>query len=133
MTLVENNSMQPIENHIDSMPTEDLANMASGTWQHRVYKAEMEVQRLKADLIARPTVTKYETKYLNDGDLQEAKSDAEDVQDKIKDLLDELNSLDNDIDTAVGEIDEVLEQGSNANGAIERIEEIKNQVQYVDF
>lgn len=133
MTLAENNMDNSTTNGVVGMPTEELKNFVEGTWQHRAYKAEMEVQRLKADLIARPTVTKYETTYMNDSDLNEAKSDAEDAQSKIRDLLDELNSLDSDIENAVSEIDEVLEQGSNANDAIERIQEIKSQIEYVDI
>ena len=133
MTLAENNMNNSTTSGATVMTTESLANFVEGTWQHRVYKAEMEGQRVNADLIARPTVIKYETKYMNDDDLNEAKSDAEDAQSKIKDLLDELNSLDSDIQDDINTIDEVLDQGSDASEAVERIQEIKNKVQYVDI
>ena len=133
MTLAENNMNNSTTSGATVMTTESLANFVEGTWQHRVYKAEMEVQRLNADLIARPTVTKYETKYMNDDDLNEARGDAEDAQAKISDLLDELRTLESDIEDAINTIDEVLEQGNNASEAVERIEEIKNQVEYVDI
>ena len=115
------------------MTTDSLANFVEGTWQHRVYKAEMEIKRLQGELTARPTVTKYENKYMNDDDLNEARGDAEDAQAKISDLLDELRTLESDIEDAINTIDEVLEQGNNASEAVERIEEIKNQVEYVDI
>ncbi len=133
MTLAENNMDNSTTSGATVMTTDSLANFVEGTWQHRVYKAEMEVQRLNADLIARPTVTKYETKYMNDDDLNEARGDAEDAQAKISDLLDELRTLESDIEDAINTIDEVLEQGNNASEAVERIEEIKNQVEYVDI
>ena len=133
MTLAENNMDNSTTTGATVMTTDSLANFVEGTWQHRVYKAEMEVQRLNADLIARPTVTKYETKYMNDDDLNEARGDAEDAQAKISDLLDELRTLESDIEDAINTIDEVLEQGNNASEAVERIEEIKNQVEYVDI
>ena len=133
MTLAENNMNNSTTSGATVMTTDSLANFVEGTWQHRVYKAEMEVQRLNADLIARPTVTKYETKYMNDDDLNEARGDAEDAQAKISDLLDELRTLESDIEDAINTIDEVLEQGNNASEAVERIEEIKNQVEYVDI
>ena len=133
MTLAENNMDNSTTSGATVMTTDSLANFVEGTWQHRVYKAEMEVQRLNADLIARPTVTKYETKYMNDDDLNEARGDAEAAQAKISDLLDELRTLESDIEDAINTIDEVLEQGNNASEAVERIEEIKNQVEYVDI
>ena len=133
MTLAENNMDNSTTTGATVMTTDSLANFVEGTWQHRVYKADMEVQRLNADLIARPTVTKYETKYMNDDDLNEARGDAEDAQAKISDLLDELRTLESDIEDAINTIDEVLEQGNNASEAVERIEEIKNQVEYVDI
>ena len=133
MTLAENNMDNSTTSGATVMTTDSLANFVEGTWQHRVYKAEMEVQRLNADLIARPTVIKYETKYMNDDDLNEARGDAEDAQAKISDLLDELRTLESDIEDAINTIDEVLEQGNNASEAVERIEEIKNQVEYVDI
>ena len=70
---------------------------------------------------------------MNDDDLNEARGDAEDAQAKISDLLDELRTLESDIEDAINTIDEVLEQGNNASEAVERIEEIKNQVEYVDI
>ena len=133
MTLAENNMDNSTTSGATVMTTDSLANFVEGTWQHRVYKAEMEVQRLNADLIARPTVIKYETKYMNDDDLNEARGDAEDAQAKISDLLDELRTLESDIEDAINTIDEVLEQGNNASEAVERIQEIKNKVQYVDI
>ena len=133
MTLAENNMDNSTTTGATVMTTDSLANFVEGTWQHRVYIAEMEIKRLQGELTARPTVTKYETKYMNDDDLNEAKSDAEDAQSKIKDLLDELNSLDSDIQDDINTIDEVLDQGSDASEAVERIQEIKNKVQYVDI
>ena len=133
MTLAENNMDNSTTSEATVMTTDSLANFVEGTWQHRVYKAEMEIKRLQGELTARPTVTKYENKYMNDDDLNEARGDAEDAQAKISDLLDELRTLESDIEDAINTIDEVLEQGNNASEAVERIEEIKNQVEYVDI
>ena len=133
MTLAENNMDNSTTSGATVMTTDSLANFVEGTWQHRVYKAEMEIKRLQGELTARPTVTKYENKYMNDDDLNEARGDAEDAQAKISDLLDELRTLESDIEDAINTIDEVLEQGNNASEAVERIEEIKNQVEYVDI
>ena len=133
MTLAENNMDNSTTTGATVMTTDSLANFVEGTWQHRVYKAEMEIKRLQGELTARPTVTKYENKYMNDDDLNEARGDAEDAQAKISDLLDELRTLESDIEDAINTIDEVLEQGNNASEAVERIEEIKNQVEYVDI
>ena len=133
MTLAENNMDNSTTSGATVMTTDSLANFVEGTWQHRVYKAEMEIKRLQGELTARPTVTKYENKYMNDDDLNEARGDAEDAQAKISDLLDELRTLESEIEDAINTIDEVLEQGNNASEAVERIEEIKNQVEYVDI
>ena len=133
MTLAENNMDNSTTSGATVMTTDSLANFVEGTWQHSVFKAEMEIKRLQGDLTARPTVTKYENKYMNDDDLNEARGDAEDAQAKISDLLDELRTLESDIEDAINTIDEVLEQGNNASEAVERIEEIKNQVEYVDI
>ena len=133
MTLAENNMDNSTTSGATVMTTDSLANFVEGTWQHRVYKAEMEIKRLQGELTARPTVTKYEKKYMNDDDHNEARGDAEDAQAKISDLLDELRTLESDIEDAINTIDEVLEQGNNASEAVERIEEIKNQVEYVDI
>ena len=133
MTLAESNMDNSTTTGATVMTTDSLANFVEGTWQHRVYKAEMEIKRLQGELTARPTVTKYENKYMNDDDLNEARGDAEDAQSKISDLLDELRTLESDIEDAINTIDEVLEQGNNASEAVERIEEIKNQVEYVDI
>jgi len=133
MTLAENNMDNSTTTGATVMTTDSLANFVEGTWQHRVYKAEMEIKRLQGELTARPTVIKYENKYMNDDELNEARGDAEDAQSKISDLLDELRTLESDIEDAIGTIDEVLEQGSNASEAVERIAEIKNQVDYVDI
>ena len=133
MTLAENNMDNSTTSGATVMTTDSLANFVEGTWQHRVYKAEMEIKRLQGELTARPTVTKYENKYMNDDDLNEARGDAEDAQAKISDLLDEVRTLESDIEDAINTIDEVLEQGNNASEAVERIEEIKNQVEYVDI
>ena len=133
MTLAENNMDNSTTTGATVMTTDSLANFVEGTWQHRVYKAEMEIKRLQGELTARPTVIKHETKYMNDDELNEARGDAEDAQSKISDLLDELRTLESDIEDAIGTIDEVLEQGSNASEAVERIAEIKNQVDYVDI